>query len=241
VAKAFRAAAEAARNAPSDDAGEQLAIAAKQMRKSGKGKATQFYADGLDQAASEFRGRQGISMDSLLPFLQSFLGGVQRNNPAQPGQGTMIDALLPAVSDFMQAKQQGLDTTEAAMRALGSAVTGARSTGARSGSSTRVWEEGGGMSAPQIDPGAASATNVLGGIVGALLPGVLGALSQGGLGGQTPTSAGRGVPIGDQPTDPMGGMGGLGDIIGALGSDYLQGRQGSQRDQPSQGGGWWPF
>src|SRR5919198_1334583 len=159
MAQAFQAAAQAAQTAGTPDAGEQLAIAAQAMRQQGLGKAANYYANGLEQAAPQFRGQSGISLGSLLPLLQAFAGGVQQNNPARPGQGTMIDALLPAVQAFTSAQQQGLDPQQAALQALTSAVAGARGT---------VSHQRGGY----VDPGAASATNVLGGIVGSFLPGV---------------------------------------------------------------------
>src|SRR5438132_10536104 len=124
MAEAFRKAADAAQQTGSNDAGDQLAAAASAMREQGEGKAAGYYADGLEQAATQMQGRQGISLADLLPFLQSFLGGVQRNNPAQPGQGTMIDALMPAVQSLMGARGQGMSMSQAIMQALGSAVSG---------------------------------------------------------------------------------------------------------------------
>ncbi|HYP38752.1 MAG TPA: DAK2 domain-containing protein, partial [Chloroflexia bacterium] len=155
MADAFRNAAAAARSAPTEDAGDQLRVAAQEMRRAGQGKAAGYYADGLEHAATQFDGRSGISQGDLQPFLQSFLGGVQQNNPAQPGQGTMLDALMPAVTEFMAAKQQGLDTSQAAMRALGSAVTGAKSTGSHRRGRSNVRLDGSfGNAGCNIDPGA---------------------------------------------------------------------------------------
>jgi dihydroxyacetone kinase-like protein len=197
MAQAFQVAAQAAENAGTSDAGEQLAVAAQAMRQQGRGKAANYYANGLEEAASQFRGQSGISIDSLLPLLQSFLGGVQQNNPAQPGQGTMIDALLPAVLAYANARQQGADNQQAAIDALNSAISGARGTASH--------QRGG-----NVDPGAASAANVLGGIVGAFLPGVIGALSQ----GRPQVPQGAQAPQGAQ--DPLAGLGGLAGDIGSL-------------------------
>jgi phosphoenolpyruvate---glycerone phosphotransferase subunit DhaL len=239
MAQAFEAAARAASQAGTNDAGEQLAIAAQAMRQQGKGKAAGFYANGLEEAASQFQGQSGISLDNLGPLLQALAGGVQRGNPAQQGQGTMIDALLPAVSAFMSGQQQGLDPKQAAIQALLSAITGAQGTATRRSS---------GAQGGYVDPGAASATNVLGGIFGSLLPGVIGALGQGagagGLGGiQQPSYPGgtqqSGYPIGQSGGDPLGGLGGgLGGLLGGL-AGGLSGGQGAQGGQSS--GGWWPF
>jgi hypothetical protein len=195
------------------------------MRQAARGKAIGYYANGLEQAASQFQGQSGISLDSLAPFLQSFLGGVQQGNPAQPGQGTMIDALLPAVMAFMSARQSGADPTQAAMQALQSAMSGARGTAGRSG---------------QIDPGAASATNVLGGIIGSFLPGVLGSASQGigselrGQQRQSPAfPQGSSQNYQEQPNDPLGS---IGSILGSLGGLPGQDDYSSRERGGSSGG-----
>jgi hypothetical protein len=265
ITSAFRTAAQAAGQTRTDDAGEQLARAAQAMRQNGQGKAVGYYADGLEDAAQQFKGQNGISLDNLAPFMQSFLGGVQRNNPAQPGQGTMIDALGPAVGALIN--NRGGDPRRSALEALAESVTGARQT-ARDG---------------RVDPGAASATNVIGGIVKALLPGIMTAILSkglsGGLGGllggggrqeqpQMPTYPQQDPRLGDRDT---GGGGGLGDLIGQVmgggsnrGGGYdtrgndggglmddlgdILGRLGGSGQQQSPSGGqrsgnpgWWPF
>lgn len=264
IAAAFRTAAEAASNSGTNDAGEQLAIAAQAMRENGQGRAVGHYANGLQEAAQQFGGRNGISISDVLPFLQNFLGGVRRDNPAQPGQGTMIDALLPAVTSLMGNKRSS-NPQQSILEALGSAVTGARGTAGSRGQS--------------VDPGAASATGILGGIVKALLPGIMGAVvggiasrgrqqpqsqpqvsmepgydtggygniqpqqeSGGGLGdllGQiTGGGGGRQTDYGDQ-----GGGGGLGDLLGGLlggGGEDSRSTQQPQQEE-SRKPGWWPF
>jgi dihydroxyacetone kinase-like protein len=257
ITQAFRSAAEAARDAGTDDAGEQLALAAQTMRQQGQGRAVGYYADGLEQASSQFQGKKGISIPDVLPFLQSFLGGVQQNNPAKPGQGTMIDALIPAVTSLSGAKHRRADPGGSILEALGSAVTGARGTVGSRGN--------------HVDPGAASATGILGGIVKALLPGIIGAVAggmlnkgkqqqsqdtgygqmeqQGGGGGLGDilgqlTGGGRGeeaTGLGQQGSGPLGSLGGLGGIMDMLGG----GNNDAEEQQPQQAGsnkpGWWPF
>jgi hypothetical protein len=225
IASAFRTAAEAARKSRSDDAGEQLAIAAQVMREKGHGRSTGYYADGLEEAAQQFGGQNGISLSNLGPFLESFLSGVQRNNPAKPGQGTMIDALGPAVGALINNRSG--NPAGSALEALSEAVTGARGT-ARNG---------------RVDPGAASATSVIGGIVQALLPGILTAIMSRGLGGlmgggQRQTDAPT-MPQRDVPMDEPGGGGGLGDILGQIlggGQSQPDVNTRPQRDVQPQGG-----
>jgi hypothetical protein len=225
MAKAFQVSASAARKARSRDAGQQFAAAAEAMRRQGKGKATQYYANGLELASQEFKGKQGLSTDDLGPLLQALAGGAQRNNPAQPGQGSMLDALLPAAQGFNNARGSGMDTQTAALQALGSAVMGAKNTQQAARGS---WF--GGQQAPTgaIDPGAASATNIIGGIVSALLPTVLGAVMSRMGGGQS--QAQQGLPQSDA-NDPLGGLGGLGGLLGGL----MGGGQGQAQGQQGQG------
>jgi len=249
VTRAFSAAAQAAQSADSSDAGEQLSIAAEAMRENGQGKAVNYYANGLQKASSQFAGLKGISLSGLLPFLQSFLGGIRQNNPAQPGQGTMIDAILPAVTSLLGANKSGVNPVQAAIGALGSAVSGTRATNGTRGTG--------------VDPGAASATGILGGIVKSLIPGIVGAVASGlgSRGGQTQQQPQILSEPGYGDVAQQGG-GGLGDIIGSLtgggsdgGSDsggnglgdLIGGLLGGGNQQPAQsqqGGGkpgWWPF
>jgi len=192
IADAFSAAANAAQSAGSSDAGAQLMQAAQAMKEQGQGKATTFYAQGLEQAAKKFEGQAGIGMDDLGPFLQSFLGGVKQNNPAKPGQGTMLDALGPAVSAFNQAQKSG-NTEDAMAQALGAAINGTASTAGKQGT---------------VDPGAASVTNILGGIFAALAPQlinmVLSRATQGSAQGGTQSG---GIDVGGLIGGLLGGAG----------------------------------
>ena len=71
-----------------------------------------------------------------MPFLQSFVSGVQQNNPARPGQGTMIDALNPALNALTSAQGSGEDTIGAMSSALGAAITGTQRTAGTAGKVT---------------------------------------------------------------------------------------------------------
>ncbi|MEA2574660.1 MAG: hypothetical protein QOH93_1958 [Chloroflexia bacterium] len=233
MAAAFQVAASAARRTGTQDAGKQFAAAADAMRRGGKGKATQYYANGLQLASQQFQGKQGLSTDDLGPLLQALAGGAQQGNPAQPGQGSMLDALLPAAEGFTNARGSGQDTQTAALQALSGAVMGAKNTQqAQRGS----WFGGQKPPSGAMDPGAASATNIIGGIVTALLPTVLGAIMSriGGGQGNAQQAPGQGLPqLGGDPNDPLGGLGGL---LGGLGG-LLGGSQGGQQGQGDPLGG----
>jgi len=209
IAQAFTAAAQAA-SSTRGDARAQLQAAAQAMATQGSGKAAKFYANGLQAAAQQFAGQSNISADNLVPFIQSFVGGVQQNNPAKPGQGTMIDALNPALNALTSAQGSGEDTIGAMSSALGAAITGTQRTAGSAG---------------RVDPGAASATNVLGGIFSALAPSLLNIVFNRVTGGQQ----------GDF-TNTGGSAGGLGALLGGLlgggagGSGAYQGQGNSGGD-----------
>ena len=220
MAAAFNAAASAAQDVDSRDAGVQLFAAAQAMREHGTGKAAGYYADGLEQAAHKFKGQHAVSMDNVLPFLQSFLGGVERNNPAKPGQGTMLDALHPAVSALQQAQQSGQPVEAGLLDTLKASIFGTQRTANNRGT---------------VDPGAASATNVIGGVITALAPTLISMLfNKGGGNAQYQQPGGSG--------GLAGGLGGLlGGLLGGGGTqqtqpDYLGGQQGSNDPLGGLGG-----
>ena len=224
VAQAFKMAARAAQEADTQDAGAQFAAAAQAMREKGKGRAIGYYANGLEQAAAQFSGKQSISANDLGSLLDALAGGVQQGNPAQPGQGTMLDAILPAARTYMDAQQGGVSNSQAALDALKSAASGAFGTIQTGGGS------GYGAGAGNVDPGAASATSVLGGIFKALLPTLaslaMQQLSKSGASAQPQAGIPQGGYAQSPGADPFGGLGRL--VGGLLG--------GSGAAQPSQPG-----
>lgn len=239
MAQAFQAAAQAAQRAHTQDAGQQFEVAAQALRQNGQGKAVQYYSNGLQAAAKQFSGKQGLTSSDLGPLLQSLAGGAQQGNPAQPGQGTMLDALLPAAQSFNTAQSSGLDEQQAALHAIAGAASGAQHTVKITGNSTGQ--------AGFMDPGAASATNVIGGIVSALLPGLLSSFLGGGQSSQAQAQSplgGLGGLLGGSSggNDPLGGLGGLlgalgggsGGGLGALGGLLGGGQQTQQAPQTQQ-------
>lgn len=153
--------AEALRGARGQDAGAQLRKAAETLERQGRGSSAGLYAEGLREAGQRLAGQQSIGMDDLVPLLQGLLGGVQRRTDAQPGQGTLLDSLLPGIMSFAQARGQGRSTAEAAMEALGAATRGSHQwqrQPAQYGNYRRQAQQ------PWLDPGASSATSVLEGL-----------------------------------------------------------------------------
>ena len=119
--------------APSD----QLQYASEYLSQNASSGSAHVYAQGLAQAAQQFRGQQAITPDNAILLLQSLLGGGQQTSsqggadllgsllggqqvPQQP-QGIDLAALVSAGLTFMSGKQQGQDNVQAALTALMSA------------------------------------------------------------------------------------------------------------------------
>lgn len=92
--------ADSLRDMSDTDAAAQLRRAAELLEQKGRGGTAGLYAEGLREASQnpKLQGRDGIGIEDLLPFLQSMTGGIQRRSGAQPGQGTLLDSLLPAIA-----------------------------------------------------------------------------------------------------------------------------------------------
>lgn len=118
---------------------DQLAYASEILRRKQSGSA-QVYANGFAQAAQQFQG-QAVTTDNAGALLQTLLGGGQAPAQAAGGGGDMLGALLGGLTGqqsqgqaaddgldlgdllnagmaFMNAKQQGSSTAEAAINAL---------------------------------------------------------------------------------------------------------------------------
>lgn len=97
---------------------------------------------------------------TLAAALRAGLAGVIQRGHAEPGDKTMIDALVPAVDTFEAALAQGMSPLTALHRAADAAAAGRDATAplvARKGRASYLGER----SAGHIDPGAASAALLL--------------------------------------------------------------------------------
>jgi hypothetical protein len=118
---------------------DQLAYASEILRRRQSGSA-QVYANGFAQAAQQFQGR-AVTTDNAGMLIQALLGGGQTPAQASGAGGDMLGALLSGLTGqpsqqqaegegldigdllnagmaFMNAKQQGSSTAEAAINAL---------------------------------------------------------------------------------------------------------------------------
>lgn len=152
---------DALRNLGGQDASSQLRHAADLMQERGRGASAQIYAQGLRQASQQVVGRVGIGLEDLAPLLQGLLGGMQQRTDAQPGQGTMIDSLLPGIMSFMQARASGRSMAESAMDALGAAMRGSSQIQRQPSQFGQYRRDG---SDAYQDPGASSGASFLQGL-----------------------------------------------------------------------------
>ncbi len=191
---------------PQADVGVALRQAAEALNRQGQGATAPIYAQGLQDAAQRLQGKSGFSLEDLLPLLEGLMSGTQQASGAQPGEGSMLDTLLPGIMAYMQAKQAGQSDTQALLQALLSLRRGANATAL----SPKGYGSGGGSDQTgRIDPGAAGAASFLEGLFGALLNG---ALQQG-----QPQQ--RTVPPQSQPQAPTAPQipgGSIGDLLGQL-------------------------
>ena len=119
----------------------QLRHASQYLAQNAQSGSGQVYAQGLAQAAQQFRGQKAVTPDNAMLLIQSLLGGGQQAAP-QPGadllgtlmggqqagssggglsDGIDVGDLLNAGMAFMNARQQGQDNLQAALSALMSA------------------------------------------------------------------------------------------------------------------------
>ena len=133
--------------APSD----ALQYASQVLQEQGKGGSSQYYAQGLSQAADQFQGQDQLSQGDIMPLLNAILGAVPSESAPQQSQtagnvleqmmglasqpqpqpkadgadvGGLLKTLLPAGMAFLQAKASGADTMSAAQQAMMKGLVG---------------------------------------------------------------------------------------------------------------------
>jgi dihydroxyacetone kinase-like protein len=119
------------------------------------GAAGPLYGTFFLQLGGATAGRTEITLADLLAALEAGLAGIVRLGKAEPGDKTMLDALLPARDALRDAVAAGLPATEALARAAAAAEVGMRATiplVARKGRASYLGER----SAGHQDPGATS-------------------------------------------------------------------------------------
>jgi dihydroxyacetone kinase-like protein len=141
--------------ADSDDIGATLKAVGMALVSSVGGAAGPLYGTFFMQMGQATAGRSDLDVAALAEALDAGVKGVQKRGKAEPGDKTMVDALLPAVDALQEASLQGGDVGEALKRAAEAAREGMESTVpmvARKGRASYLGER----SAGHQDPGATS-------------------------------------------------------------------------------------
>jgi dihydroxyacetone kinase-like protein len=168
MARAFVEAADAVDRSGTGDAGEELELVGQVLLDS-DGRAAQILGQGFLQAGMQLTGRSTLGFADLVPLLNGLLEGAQAAGGAPLGEGTLMDALTPAVMAYTAASQQGLTPGQAIQGALGGAMSGVRNTANMTQPYNQRPKQKPGDPAGQPDPGAAAFQAMLTGLfLGAL-------------------------------------------------------------------------
>lgn len=119
------------------------------------GAAGPLYGTLFLQLGAATAGKMEISLEEIAAGLESGIAGVQKRGKAEPGDKTMIDALLPALDALKGAAAEGRPVPEALMASAEAAKRGMEATiplVARKGRASYLGER----SAGHQDPGATS-------------------------------------------------------------------------------------
>jgi dihydroxyacetone kinase-like protein len=119
------------------------------------GAAGPLYGTFFLQLGAVTAGKEAIAVDELAAALEAGVAGIQRLGKAEPGDKTMVDALLPARDALRAAANDGLSVGVAVARAAEAAEAGMLATVplvARKGRASYLGER----SAGHQDPGATS-------------------------------------------------------------------------------------
>ncbi len=111
--------------------------------------------------------KEELDGDDLVNVLQGAVDGIIQRGRAQPGDKTMVDALLPALAALKQAVADGQDVRAAVAAAVAAAEQGMKDTiplPARTGRASYLGER----SIGHQDPGATSSHLILNALLGVL-------------------------------------------------------------------------
>jgi dihydroxyacetone kinase-like protein len=138
-----------------EDIGAALKAVGMALVSSVGGAAGPLYGTLFLQMGSAAGGKGSLDVEGLGDALEAGIKGVQMRGRAEPGDKTMVDALLPALEALRAAQADGADAAEAARRAAAAAEEGMKATipmEARKGRASYL----GPRSVGHQDPGATS-------------------------------------------------------------------------------------
>ena len=138
-----------------DDIGATLKAVGMALVSSVGGAGGPLYGTLFIQMGGATAGKQELELGDWAQAVKAGVDGVQARGKAEPGDKTMVDALLPAAETLRQAADQGEQVREALRRAADAAEEGMKATTelvARKGRASYL----GPRSAGHQDPGATS-------------------------------------------------------------------------------------
>jgi phosphoenolpyruvate---glycerone phosphotransferase subunit DhaL len=138
-----------------DDIGAALKAVGMALVSSVGGAGGPLYGTFFIQMGSATAGKSELELSEWAEALDAGVKGVQARGRAEPGDKTMVDALLPAAEALREAAEQGADASEGLRRSAAAAEEGMKATVplvARKGRASYLGER----SAGHQDPGATS-------------------------------------------------------------------------------------
>jgi dihydroxyacetone kinase-like protein len=158
--RGFAAVVDALATQTQSDAGALLKAVGMRLISTVGGASGPLYGTAFRRAGKTLEGYSELNADDLLRALRAFADGVMTMGKAEPGDKTMVDALVPAVDALERALEAG-STLDAALRSAAEAAqAGAVATIpiiARRGRASYLGER----SIGHQDPGATSAALIL--------------------------------------------------------------------------------
>ena len=155
VDRGLRAALAKVKAMPNDDVGTLLKTAGMTLVSTVGGAGGPLYGTLFLQMGTATGGKSELAPQDWAAALESGVQGVQNRGKAEPGDKTMVDALLPATEALKAALAEGASLGEALRRSAAAAEEGMRATVpmvARKGRASYLGER----SAGHQDPGATS-------------------------------------------------------------------------------------
>jgi dihydroxyacetone kinase-like protein len=153
--RGMRAALERLDGLDGDDIGATLKAVGMALVSSVGGAGGPLYGTLFIQMGGATAGKDELGLADWAQAVKAGVDGVQARGKAEPGDKTMVDALLPAVDALRAAADQGADVAEGLRRAADAAEEGMKATTelvARKGRASYL----GPRSAGHQDPGATS-------------------------------------------------------------------------------------
>jgi dihydroxyacetone kinase-like protein len=109
---------------PGDDIGKLLIAAGMQFNEAAGSTIGALLSTALMRAGREVRGVDQIGLAEVMRMSAAAEQGIRDRGKAEPGNKTMLDALVPANAALVQAQAEGLDLPEALSRSLEAAEQG---------------------------------------------------------------------------------------------------------------------